>query len=208
MARAAGSGAGWAMEILAKSPGALSGYLADQGALQRNAHFGKQELVKLLLSAGADPDARGFKGNAALHEYAASGNEEMAGLVLAAGADPNLANDAGETPLWLAACLGKENVARMLLSAGADPNVRKGGTLLLSKASRLGLAQMVALLAASGASLEERNGKLRKGKTSMQVATGVGGAVCSAAESAGLGLELDKASAEPARARSAAKKGL
>lgn len=58
------------------------------------------EIPKILLDAGADPDATFDCGNTALHLVARGpGGEKMARLLLDAGADTSLRNDEGRTPL-------------------------------------------------------------------------------------------------------------
>jgi ankyrin repeat protein len=58
---------------------------------------GRADIVKLVLRAGADPNARQQMGWTALHAAAAHDNVEMAQALLDAGADPSLKNDDGQT---------------------------------------------------------------------------------------------------------------
>jgi ankyrin repeat protein len=58
---------------------------------------GRADLVKLVLAAGADPNARQQLGWTALHAAVAHDNVEMAQALLEAGADPALRNDDGQT---------------------------------------------------------------------------------------------------------------
>ena len=58
---------------------------------------GRADLVKMVLRAGADPNARQMMGYTALHAAAAHDNVEMAKALLDAGADPALKNDDGQT---------------------------------------------------------------------------------------------------------------
>jgi ankyrin repeat protein len=63
---------------------------------------GDEALVALLLSHGADPEAKEFLGGTALHSSAAAGNAGVVRLLLRFGADRNSRTNAGETPLDLA----------------------------------------------------------------------------------------------------------
>jgi len=54
-------------------------------------------IVKAVLEAGADPNARQQQGFLPLHEAGVNGNREMAELLVAHGADPRLADDSGKT---------------------------------------------------------------------------------------------------------------
>ena len=71
---------------------------------------GRADLVRLILAAGADPNARQQMGWTALHAAAAHDNVEMAKALLEAGADPALRNDEGES----AADKAGPNVAEIL----------------------------------------------------------------------------------------------
>ena len=74
------------------------------------------KLMRLLLEAGSDPDARDEHGNTPLHVV---NNSEACRLLLEAGADPMARDKDGGTPLHYA---HNADVCRLLLDAGADPN--------------------------------------------------------------------------------------
>ena len=59
---------------------------------------GRADLVKMVLRAGANPNARQMMGYTALHAAAARDSVEMVQALLDAGADPALCNDDGESP--------------------------------------------------------------------------------------------------------------
>lgn len=75
---------------------------------------GDATLLKLLLDAGADPDARQAGGWTALHARAARGDAESVRMLLERGADPALASDDGKTALDLASEKSFADVAALL----------------------------------------------------------------------------------------------
>ena len=120
------------------------------------------EVVKVLLAAGADPNARGvtpLHGAARLSETPA-----VVKALLAAGADLEARDEHGLTPLHRAAISKTPAVVKALLAAGADPNARaKGGVTPLHMAARLSETPAVVkvlLDAGADASAKTNKGKL------------------------------------------------
>ena len=99
-------------------------------ALMVAAGEGHAEAARLLLDAGADPNAvAGFEGaryemtmslNRPLHDAAAGGHAEIVAMLLAAGAEVDAQNAFGGTPLHSAVYGASPEVVRLLLAAGAD----------------------------------------------------------------------------------------
>jgi ankyrin repeat protein len=120
-----------------------SGILDDTGAVTRlspdgftalhlAAFFGKPEVAKMLIDAGASVDtytANAFA-NQPLHAAAAGRHLEVCRVLLAAGADVDATQHGGYTPLHEAAQHGDVEMVELFLSAGADPavTVADGGT--------------------------------------------------------------------------------
>jgi adenosylhomocysteine nucleosidase len=101
-------------------------------ALHLAAFFGKPEIARLLLDAGARLDTYTTNdfANQPLHAAAAGRHIEICRLLLAAGADVNATQHGGYTPLHEAAQHGDVEMVELFLSAGADPTiaVADGGT--------------------------------------------------------------------------------
>ncbi|WP_328381393.1 ankyrin repeat domain-containing protein [Streptomyces sp. NBC_00400] len=133
------------------SPSAAS---ADgETPLYRAAVNGHTDTLRLLLEAGAPPDAesRGEPGSSGLPLCAAAcwDHSEAVRELLAHGADPDRREDDGTSysPLMWAATGGHHRTARLLLDADADPNAAHGErTPLMMAAERGSIAVVRALL--------------------------------------------------------------
>jgi adenosylhomocysteine nucleosidase len=89
------------------------------------AFFGKAEIARVLLEAGArvDVTTRNAFANQPLHAAAAGRHLELCRLLLAAGADVDATQHGGFTPLHEAAQHGDVEMVELFLSAGGDPTV-------------------------------------------------------------------------------------
>jgi len=80
-------------------------------------------VAKLLLNAGANPDARDQNEQTPLHHAAFCSAVEVAKLLLDAGASVAARDGLGRTPLhWAADIEESVEIVRLLLQGGADPN--------------------------------------------------------------------------------------
>ncbi len=95
-------------------------------ALHLAAFFGKPEVARLLIDAGARVDSYTTNefANQPLHAAAAGRNVEVCRVLLAAGADVDATQHGGYTPLHEAAQHGDVEMVELFLSAGADPSGR------------------------------------------------------------------------------------
>ena len=95
-------------------------------ALHLAAFFGKPEVARMLLDAGASVDTYTTNdfANQPLHAAAAGRHLEVCRLLLAAGADVNATQHGGYTPLHEAAQHGDVEMVELFLSAGADASMR------------------------------------------------------------------------------------
>lgn len=87
---------------------------------------GNRELVRILLSAGADPNSRNRAGESALLWSLTPRSKEIAPLLLAQGADPNRAGGNRTSLLHVAAYRGYVELVKLLIQAGAKVDCANG----------------------------------------------------------------------------------
>jgi ankyrin repeat protein len=88
----------------------------EEGRLFSAAASGDLDEVKrLVLDCGLDPNVKDGFGNTPLHNAASEGHLEVVKLLLERGADPNVKGRSGETPLHYAARRGRLDVVKLLL---------------------------------------------------------------------------------------------
>lgn len=122
-----------------------------QELLFEAARLGRDDLIPVLLEAGADIEAADAKGHTALVLATYNGFETTAELLLGHGADPNGTTTSG-SPLMGVAFKGHIAIARRLLAAGADPNLRNAaGQTAVMMGALFDRREIVALLLDAGA---------------------------------------------------------
>lgn len=108
--------------------------LLHQVAAGWYASYTKPEIIKLLVCAGAQVNAKNTQGFTPLHLAAGYGAPEVVEVLVQAGADVNIMGPTGRTPLHLAAYKGRLNTSyqvdvdgkaiKLLVQAGAQVDVR------------------------------------------------------------------------------------
>jgi ankyrin repeat protein len=130
--------------------------------------YGSADAVRILLEAGAEPNARNQQQATPL--IYAAWNFEKTKLLVDSGAEVNVAAKNGITPLMIAAsALGNARSMRYLLAHGADAKATDMlGSDALIRAGWMSDPQVVELLLARGASARNAD---RAGFTALQMAT-------------------------------------
>ncbi|MBI4747975.1 MAG: ankyrin repeat domain-containing protein [Acidobacteria bacterium] len=117
-----------------------------------------QKIVRLLLDAGADVNARTSDGDTVLIRSASYASREVIGALLNAGANVNLQNTTGDTALHSAAFNGRSDILQMLLGAGATVDTSDiGGYTALIWAASNNHGEAVRVLLKFGANMNAAN---------------------------------------------------
>ena len=151
--------------------------------LQEEVSYGKIELVKILLDAGADVNAiiyleeRQTALQIAVRKVSSFGPQRLAmvQVLLAAGADVNIPEKEriGESILQCAIAKGDEELVSILLKKGADvnsPPIGKEGRSPVQEAATAGNLSLIKLLLKSGADINAPAGD-DYGRTALQAAS-------------------------------------
>lgn len=124
----------------------------EKTALMEAAWAGQEEMVKMLIEAGAEINRSSAteKGNA-LYGAAWEGHTAVVKMLVEAGANLNTITQAQNTALWAASFRGHTEIAEILVAAGADVNKKAIHDSPLSAACRSNSIDIVTLLLEHGA---------------------------------------------------------
>ncbi len=112
---------------------------------------GDPEIVKLLISTGADINITNSDSNTPLLIAVWRKNVETAQVLISNNADINIRNKYNATPLLFAANGGLSDITRLLISKGADVNVQTAFGTPLHRAALYGFRDVAEILLDSGA---------------------------------------------------------
>lgn len=153
---ASGVGLSWLVEGLLEDGADVKAEGDDGTALNVAADCGHDDIVRLLLQAGADADARNKYGEAPLHTATSRGSGRIVQWLLEYSTDINATSTSG-TPLWIATQKGHVEIVRCLLEHGADCNAayrcNGDGMTLLQEAARRGHVEVIEQLVKHGADI-------------------------------------------------------
>lgn len=137
------------------------------------AGLGHVNVVRCLLSRGAELDKRDSKGATALIKAATLGNRDCVELLLNAGADKDIADQEGVSPVMAAVAAGDSDTLWALLAAGASPNGFRNtdGASPLHVAAAAGRRDLVSALVTCGADPNVLN---NDGETPVLLASALG----------------------------------
>ncbi len=103
-------------------PGDIDAAIANGTTpLMKASHTGQGAIVRTLIAAGAQRDARNADGNNALWLACVGNHLDVVDMLIDSGIDINNRNDNGATPLMYASSSGKVAIVERLLAKGADP---------------------------------------------------------------------------------------
>ncbi len=148
--------------------GAEVKHISDFGGVLSHATGarGKPEIIKLLISAGADVHERNliYENETPLFCACRVGRPDLAKILLDAGADVNAKNDLGNTPLWEVCATNRDDIpedlqktypqlVRLLINYGADVSLHDEFSSILTTAcdtDSKNVAELVGMILKAG----------------------------------------------------------
>ncbi len=137
-------------KALSENPDLLNDFSEDGFTpLSLAAYFGNEDLTRLLLLKGADPNIPSKNGYSVypIHSAVAANYTLIAKMLLEAGADINVVQKSGDTPLHSAAHNGNIELLIVFLEAGANIAAKtEDGKTPADRASEKGFAEIAKIL--------------------------------------------------------------
>lgn len=129
----------------------------------------RTNIIELLLTHHANPNAGDHNSRTPLHDSVDKSNILATELLIRAGANPNSHDKYGNTPLHIAAIKGNKRSVQMLISAGANPEARNEESLTpLHIAALNGDCEMAEILLTDKANPTTQT---KDGQTALHIAT-------------------------------------
>jgi hypothetical protein len=119
---------------------------SEASPLHLAAAQGNYDTIELLLSCGADVNAKTSYGRTPLERAARYGHASVVQLLLFRGANVNTTTEGGETPLLMAAGNNHKKVVKILLDHDADVTAASAGFTAMRIATLQGYTEIVQLL--------------------------------------------------------------
>ena len=137
-------------EALVENPNLIHDF-SDDGftPLGLASYFGNEDVARLLLLKGADPNVSSRNGYNVypIHSAVAANYDIIAKMLIEAGANVNVVQISGDTPLHSAAQNGNIELIIVLLEAGANVNaITEDGQTAADKASKKGFGEIARIL--------------------------------------------------------------
>jgi ankyrin repeat protein len=147
--------------------------------LLKAAGDGRRDIVKYLLSKGADANGHDTEGQHALYGAAGRGFDDVVEVLIQAGADVNAPNNQGNRALGAAVGGGHFDVAEILLKAGAKVDATDDyGITTLMAASSICNVDAIRFLVKAGAKVNNVTQLEYGGSTPLTTAVTVGQTEC------------------------------
>lgn len=127
-------------------------------SLHQAASADNQEIVHILIDAGADVNIKDSDGQTSLHQAVVSCNANIVEILINAGANLNIQDNLGRTALYQAAHHSFIDIIYILSRAGADLNIKNNnGYAALHSAVLVNHRKVVQALIDAGADLDIQN---------------------------------------------------
>ncbi len=121
-------------------------------ALHRAAGYGRVEIARMLIDAGANLNVQNTWGNTPLRMGAGNGRVEIVRMLIDAGANVDAQDKWGKTSLNVVTYYGNAEIARMLIDAKANVNMQNEWDVTpLHDAAEFGRVEIAQMLIDAGA---------------------------------------------------------